>query len=75
MRGQVIAIYFFVLNTIALALGSYIIASVTQYVFQDDADVGKSLAIVATTASVIGIVSLVVGIGAYDRAVKDINLK
>lgn len=75
MRGQVIAIYFFILNTIALALGSYIIASVTQYIFQDDADVGKSLAIVATTASTIGIISLAVGIGAYNRAVDNLNLK
>ena len=76
MRGQVIAIYFFALNTIALALGAgYIIPSITQYVFQNDADVGKSLAIVATIASTIGVISLVVGIRAYNRAIEDINLK
>lgn len=75
MRGQVIAIYFFVLNTIALALGSYIIASVTEYGFQNDAAVGKSIAIVATCASIIGIISLVLGLGAYNRTVAELDLK
>lgn len=75
MRGQMIAIYFFVLNTIALALGSYIIASVTEYGFQDNAAVGKSIAIVATCASIIGIISLVAGLGAYNRTVAELDLK
>ena len=75
MRGQVIALYFFVLNLIALALGSYIIASVTQYYYQNDADVGKSLALVATSASALGVVLLIAGMGAYNRAVNELKLK
>ena len=75
MRGQIIALYFFVLNLIALALGSYIISSVTQYYYQNDADVGKSLALVATIAHTLGIVLLISGIGAYNRAVADLKFR
>lgn len=75
MRGQVIALYFFILNLIALALGSYIIASVTQYGFQDPVQVGMSLSIVATCASTIGVILLVAGLGAYKRTVRELELK
>ena len=75
MRGQIIALYFFVLNLIALALGSYIISSVTQYYYQNDADVGKSVALVATIAHTLGIVLLISGIGAYNRAVADLKFR
>ena len=75
MRGQIIALYFFILNLIALAFGSYIIASVTQYYFQDNAAVGKSVALVGSTAHALGIILLVVGMKAYNRVSAELKLK
>jgi hypothetical protein len=75
MRGQVIALYFFILNLVALALGSYIIASVTQYYFMDNVAVGKSVALVGATAHALGIILLIAGMKAYNRAVAELKLK
>jgi hypothetical protein len=41
----------------------------TDFYFQDDAAVGKSVAVVTAASSSIGVVLLWVGIGAYRRAV------
>jgi MFS family permease len=69
MRGQIIAIYIFVLTLFGLGAGSPAIAAMTDFYFQDDAAVGKSVAVVTAASSSIGVVLLWVGIGAYRRAV------
>jgi MFS family permease len=47
MRGQATALYFFTINLIGLGLGPTLVASVSTYVFKDDAAIG--LAIVAVS--------------------------
>lgn len=47
MRGQVAALYFLVANLIGLGLGPTVVASMTDFVFQDDAAIAKSLALTA----------------------------
>lgn len=45
MRGQVVALYFLTANLIGLGIGPTVIAACTDYVFQDDAAIGKSIAL------------------------------
>ncbi len=47
MRGQAAAIYFLSSNLIGLGFGPTIVASFTDFVFQNDAAIGKSLALTA----------------------------
>ena len=48
LRSQVTAIYFLCANLIGLGLGPTVVAVATDYVFQDDAAIGKSLALTAS---------------------------
>jgi hypothetical protein len=45
------------------------VAAVTDYYYHDDAAVGKSMAIVAASACVLGVITLYRGIDAYKRKV------
>ncbi len=45
MRAQVMAIYLFIANLIGLGLGPTLVAAITDFVFADDAAIGKSLAL------------------------------
>lgn len=47
MRGQAAAVYFLSSNLIGLGLGPTVVASFTDFVFRNDAAVGKSLALTA----------------------------
>ncbi|MFC3052404.1 spinster family MFS transporter [Kordiimonas pumila] len=51
MRAQVSAIFLFVNNLIGLAVGTTLIALITDYVFQNEASVGYSVAIVCGLAA------------------------
>ena len=51
MRGQAVALYFLGANLLGLGLGPTAVALVTDFVFQDDAAIGKSLAL---TAAILG---------------------
>lgn len=59
-RGQVTACYLFAVTLIGMALGSTSIALVTDYLFQDEKAVGKSLALVASCAALVSFSSLTV---------------
>ncbi len=62
MRGQAVALYFLGANLLGLGLGPTVVALVTDFVFQDDAAIGKSLAL---TAAILG--PLAIGIIASGR--------
>lgn len=53
MRGQISAIFLFCVNLIGLGLGPTLIGLSTDYIFRDDAAVGKSLALVCSIGFVI----------------------
>jgi MFS family permease len=57
MRGQAVALYFLGSNLLGLGLGPTVVAATTDYVFQDDAALGRSLALVAAV-----LVPLAIGI-------------
>lgn len=45
LRGQVVAVYSLVANLIGMGLGPTVVALMTDYVFGDDAAIGKSIAL------------------------------
>ena len=51
MRAQVSAIFLFLNSIIGLAIGSFIVALITDYVFQSDATVGWSVSIVCSIST------------------------
>jgi MFS family permease len=67
MRGQVIAVYLFVVNLIGLAIGPSAVAAMTDFYFKDDLAVGSSLVIVTIMSSIVGVVILGLGIRSYIR--------
>ena len=67
MRGQIVAIYLFVINLIGLAIGPSAVAALTDFYFRDDMAVGMSLSVVTVVASIIGVAIMAVGMRAYIR--------
>lgn len=57
-RGQVTACYLFAVTMIGMTLGSTLIALCTDYLFQDEAAVGQSIALVASCAAAVSFISL-----------------
>jgi len=57
MRGQAVALYFLGANLLGLGLGPTVVAMMTDFVFQDDAAIGKSLAL---TAAILGPLAIVI---------------
>ena len=69
MRAQATAVYLFVINLIGLGIGPSAVAYLTQYVYRDDAAVGRSLAWVTLAAHVAAAVCLRAGLRPFVRAV------
>ena len=55
IRGQVIAVYFFVISMTGYTLGPTSVALLTDYVFQDESLIRYSISIVALVAGAIGV--------------------
>jgi len=70
MRGQASAIYLFVVNLLGLGLGPTAVALVTDKVFRDDQAVRYSLLIVTTSAELIALVLLWLGLKPYRASVE-----
>jgi MFS family permease len=71
MRGQVSALYLFVVNLTGIGLGPTIVASIGQYGFGDDAAVRYALAITAGAAAVLAAGLLALSLKPYRAAVAD----
>jgi MFS family permease len=61
IRGTVAAVYLFVINMIAMGLGPLLTALMNDHVFHSDLAVGRSVAVVATTALVLSTILLAWG--------------
>lgn len=68
MRGQVSALYLFVVNLIGIGFGPTIVALITDGVFGDDAMLKYSMVIVGTGAAILGAAILFAGLGAFKRS-------
>ena len=71
MRAQVIAVYLLATALIGTALGPSSVAAMTDFWFHDDRQLGSSIAVVATVASVLSAVILSAGIRAYREKVAE----
>jgi MFS family permease len=67
MRGQVTAVCFLVLSLLAGTVGPAAVGWLTTYYFADDKAVRSSAVIVGIIASVLGVISLRLGLRAYER--------
>jgi MFS family permease len=65
MRAQGVAMYFFVVSLISVALGPIAVAAVTDYVFRDDAALPYALAIVNVVGMLTAITLFLIGLPAY----------
>jgi MFS family permease len=67
MRGQITAAYLFVLSLISGSATPAAVGYLTTYYFADDKAVRSSAVLVAVVAAVLGVLSLLVGLRAYER--------
>jgi MFS family permease len=68
MRARVSALFLFVSNLLGLALGSALVAVLTDYLFADESAVGYSMMIVGTTATLLTIILLACGCKPYRQS-------
>ena len=68
MRAQVTAIYFLVVALIGSGIGPLTVALCTDFIFDDDMAVGRSISLVCTVLMPIGIASLWFGVKNPNRA-------
>lgn len=69
LRGQVSAVFLFVVNIVGIGLGATSVGFLTDHVFGVDKAVGLSLAIVPTTALILGGTLLLLCCGRFRRSV------
>jgi len=72
LRGQITAVYLFVLNLIALGCGPTIVALITDWYYRDTLAVGNSMSITQTAAIFTGSLILFAGRKAYLRRQSEI---
>jgi MFS family permease len=73
MRGQITAVCFLILNLLAGTVGPAAVGGLTTYYFADDKAVRSSAVIVGILASVCGVISLRLGLRAYERTAEENN--
>lgn len=71
MRGQAAAVYFLSSNLIGLGLGPTVVASFTDFVFKNDAAIGKSLALTAAIMCPLAAFILLSGMKRVRTMIKD----
>jgi MFS family permease len=73
MRGQVVALCFLILNLLAGTIGPSAVGWLTTYCFADDKAVRSSAVIVGILAAALGVLSLRLGLSAYERTSEENN--
>ena len=71
MRGQISALYVFIVNILGLGLGPSIVAGFTDFVFGSDQAIGKTLAATAAILGPLGFAILFMGQRTYRRCLED----
>lgn len=67
MRAQLIAIYFAALNLIGLGIGPTAVAFFTDFIFREDAAVGRAIGIVIVSSGVASVLLLALGVKQYEE--------
>ena len=71
LRGQAVALYFLLANLIGMGLGPTVLASVTDFIFKDDAALNKSIALCGAIIIPIAALILLWGLPAVRKAVEE----
>jgi MFS family permease len=71
LRGQVSAIYYFIISIFGLTLGPTAVAMLTDYLFADEAQLRYSLAIVGGCAGLVSVGAPMLFLKAYRAAVDE----
>ncbi len=71
MRGQVTAICFLILGLVGMNIGMPAVGFITTYVFADDLMVRSSAVIVGFVASLLGVITLRMGLRAYEHTAEE----
>jgi MFS family permease len=71
MRGQVTAICFLVINLVAMNVGMSSVGLITTFIFRNDLMVRSSAVIVGFIASVLGVITLRLGVRSYERTAEE----
>ncbi|MDB5718892.1 MAG: hypothetical protein JWM38_2319 [Sphingomonas bacterium] len=74
LRGQINAIYMFTLSVIGLGLGPTVIALMTDYLFQSEADLRYAMVTAAAVAGPISLALLWMSLKPYGRLSREANL-
>ncbi len=72
MRGQVTAAYLFVLSLISMSATPAAVGYLTTYYFANDKAVQSSAVLVGVVAALLGLISLAIGLQAYERTAETI---
>ena len=72
MRGQVTAVYLFILSLISGSATPAVVGYLTTYFFMDDKAVRSSAVLVGVVAAILGTCSLLIGMRAYERTAEQI---
>ena len=75
MRAMASAIYFFILNFIALGFGPTSVAVFTDYLFKDESKVGYSLALLCLITGFLALTSFYLGMKPYQRSLTTMKEK
>lgn len=70
LRGQVSAVYLFTVNLIGIGLGPTLIALLTDFYFQNPADLRYSMVIIAGLASLIAAISIFLGLKPFRQSLE-----
>lgn len=71
MRGQAVALFFLCSNLLGLGLGPTVVAMVTDFVFQNDAAIGKSLALTAAVLCPLAVLIIYSGLSHVRAAIEE----
>ncbi len=71
MRGQAVALYFLGANLLGLGLGPTVVAATTDYIYQDDAAIGLSIATVAAVLVPLAVAIMLYGSAARRAAIEE----
>ena len=71
MRGQISALYVFIVNILGLGLGPSVVAVFTDFIFASDMALGKSLAATSAILGPLGFIVLYFGLRSYNRCLED----
>jgi len=73
MRGQITAFCFLILNLVAATIGPAAVGWLTTHYFADDKMVRSSAVIVGFVASLLGLITLRLGLRSYERTAEENN--